>query len=35
MPLAVMAWFYHHACQAHRSCLRWGKYPAAGNLFRT
>jgi hypothetical protein len=35
MPLAVLAWFYHHTCQAHRACFRWGKYPAAGNLFRT
>jgi hypothetical protein len=30
----ALAWYLHHTCGDHPSCLRWGKYPAAGGLFR-
>lgn len=33
LPVALAGWWFHHTCQAHWSCFRWGKYPAAGNLF--
>jgi hypothetical protein len=36
--IAVVAWFFgyyiHHTCQDHPWCLRWGKYEAAGGLFK-
>jgi hypothetical protein len=33
--LPAMALIYwHHTCHASPWCLRWGKYPAAGGLFR-
>jgi hypothetical protein len=33
--IAVFALFYYHrTCQDHPLCLRWGKYPAAGGLFK-
>lgn len=30
----ALAWYLHHTCGDHPACLRWGKYPAAGGLFR-
>jgi hypothetical protein len=26
--------YYHHTCHDSPGCLRWGRYPAAGGLFR-
>lgn len=26
--------YYHHTCHDHPGCLRLGKYPAAGGLFK-
>jgi hypothetical protein len=26
--------YWHHTCHASPWCLRWGKYPAAGGVFR-
>ena len=26
--------YWHHTCHAHPLCLRWGKYDAAGGLFK-
>lgn len=26
--------YWHNTCHHSRSCLRWGKYPAAGGLFK-
>jgi hypothetical protein len=28
------AWYLNHTCHDHPTCLRWGKYPAAGGLFK-
>lgn len=28
-------WYYRHTCHDHFSCLRWGKYSAAGGIFKT
>jgi hypothetical protein len=33
IPGAVL-WYLHHTCHDHLLCVRWGKYPAAGGLFR-
>lgn len=30
---AILLW-YHHTCHAGPWCLRWGKYEAAGGVFR-
>jgi hypothetical protein len=27
-------WYYRHTCHHHFSCLRWGKYEAAGGVFK-
>jgi hypothetical protein len=27
-------WYYQHTCHDHFSCLRWGKYEAAGGIFK-
>ena len=34
IPTAVAAWWFHHTCHDSPRCLRWGRYPAAGNLFK-
>lgn len=31
---AAMVFYYQHTCHDSPWCLRWGKYPAAGGLFR-
>ena len=33
---AVLAppWYYQHSCHHHFSCLRWGRYAAAGGTFK-
>lgn len=28
------AWYVNHTCHDHPMCLRWGKYEAAGGLFK-
>jgi hypothetical protein len=28
-------WYWHHTCHDSMWCLRWGKYPVAGGLFKT
>lgn len=28
------AWYYHRTCHDRPMCLRWGKYEAAGGMFR-
>lgn len=28
-------WYVHHTCHDSWRCLRWGKFPAAGGVFRT
>jgi hypothetical protein len=33
LPALGLLW-YHHTCHDSPWCLRWGKYPAAGGLFR-
>lgn len=30
---AAVAW-YHHTCHHSPACLRWGKYEAAGGIFK-
>ena len=30
-----LGWYAHHTCHDSWRCWRWGKYPAAGGLFRT
>jgi hypothetical protein len=30
----ALVWYLNHTCHDHPGCLRWGKYPAAGGLFR-
>jgi hypothetical protein len=27
-------WYYQHTCHDSFSCLRWGRYPAAGGIFK-
>lgn len=34
LPVGAVTWYYHHTCHARPSCLRWGKYEAAGGMFR-
>lgn len=36
LQLAVMtaSWYYQHTCHALPWCLRWGKYEAAGGIFK-
>lgn len=29
-----LGWYIHHTCHDSRRCLRLGRYPAAGGLFR-
>lgn len=31
---AIALVYYHHTCHDSPWCLRWGRYPAAGGLFR-
>jgi hypothetical protein len=31
---AACGWYLQHSCHDHPTCLRWGKYEAAGGLFR-
>lgn len=31
---ATALFYYHHTCHESPWCLRWGKYPAAGGLFK-
>jgi hypothetical protein len=31
---AAMLFYWHNTCHDSPRCLRWGKYPAAGGLFR-
>jgi hypothetical protein len=31
---AALIFYYQHTCHASPWCLRWGKYEAAGGLFR-
>jgi hypothetical protein len=33
VPAAFLVW-YHRTCHASPLCLRWGKYEAAGGVFR-
>jgi hypothetical protein len=33
--LGIPLWYWHHTCHDHPACLRWGRYPVAGGLFRT
>lgn len=30
----LCGWYLNHTCHAHPLCLRWGKYEAAGGVFR-
>jgi hypothetical protein len=30
----ILVWYIHHTCQDSPRCLRRGKYPAAGGMFR-
>jgi hypothetical protein len=30
----VLVLYVHHTCQDSWRCLRWGKYPAAGGMFK-
>lgn len=32
---ALALFYWHQTCHASPWCLRWGKYPAAGGLFKT
>jgi hypothetical protein len=34
IPAALGGWWIHHTCHASPRCLRWGKYEAAGGIFR-
>jgi hypothetical protein len=34
IPSAIIAAWYHHTCHDSPWCLRHGRYPAAGGLFR-
>ncbi|MGH3205926.1 MAG: hypothetical protein ACRDP5_28325 [Streptosporangiaceae bacterium] len=31
---ALALFYWHGTCHDHPMCLRWGKYPAAGGVFR-
>jgi hypothetical protein len=31
---ALALLYFHHTCHAHPLCLRWGKYEAAGGVFK-
>lgn len=33
VPASLVFW-YQHTCHDSPRCLRWGKYPAAGGIFR-
>lgn len=30
----VVLWYWHHTCHASWKCLRYGKYDAAGGMFK-
>ena|SRR5579859_504691 len=30
----TLLFYYHHTCQDHPLCFRWGKYPAADGMFK-
>jgi hypothetical protein len=32
--IVAPAWWWHHTCHHSPWCLRWGKYEAAGGVFR-
>jgi hypothetical protein len=34
IPATCLAWWYHHTCHDSWKCLHWGRYPAAGGMFR-
>jgi hypothetical protein len=33
-PVILGVLYWHHTCHDSPRCLRWGKYPAAGGLFK-
>lgn len=33
-PVIIGLLYWHHTCHESPWCLRWGKYPAAGGLFK-
>jgi hypothetical protein len=33
-PVIIAVLYWHHTCHHGPWCLRWGKYPAAGGMFR-
>jgi hypothetical protein len=35
LPAGALAWWWHHTCHDSPRCLRWGRYPVAGGLFKT
>ena len=34
LPLGALAWWWNHTCHDSPRCLRWGRYPAAGGVFK-
>lgn len=34
MVVYLLTFYWHHTCHGSRWCFRWGKFPAAGGVFR-